>query len=57
MRTPVFLASVALAACGGHANRPTEPMDKQLTSMMTSMEMPMDDGATSSGPTTRATSR
>ena len=46
MRTPAFFAIVALAACGGRANRPTEPMDKQLTSMMTSMEMPMDDGAT-----------
>lgn len=46
MRSFPCLAAVALAACGGHANHPTEPMDKQLASMMQSMDMPMDDGAT-----------
>lgn len=46
MRSLPFVATIALAACGGHAAHPTEPTDKQLASMMQSMDMPMDDGAT-----------
>ena len=31
MRSLPLVATVVLAACGGRANPPTEPMDKQLT--------------------------
>lgn len=47
MRTPLWFTLVACAACpGARATQPSEPMDRQMTSMMTSMAMPMDDGAT-----------
>ncbi|MBK9036505.1 MAG: cytochrome P460 family protein [Myxococcales bacterium] len=47
MRSSSLFVVVALSGCGSSPPRPAEPaMDPQLTSMMKSTDMPMDDGAT-----------